>query len=370
MTKVITTKNYRAVIFSLVSFGIAVATSGAATPTEQDKDFLPNIIEKIQPGVVNISSTTVVTQNAFGMEEFLRFWGVPQQQKRSTLGSGFIIDSQGYLLTNNHVVDQAKEVLITLLDNRNFRARVVGKDPKLDVAILQIKDEKGKVPSKITPVGMGDSSKVRIGETVLAIGNPFGLAHTVTKGIISAKHRTIGVGPFDNFLQTDASINPGNSGGPLFDLNGKVIGINTVIYSRVGQSSGLGFAIPINEALAILPDLKKYGRVPRPWLGILGEKITPQLRYYYQLKLAEGVLVYNLVEGGPADQAGIRQGDIITQLLGKSISDVQEVERLLSKKSPGDTIAMQIVRNGKKKRIKIKLKEHPGYRAQLPSGII
>ncbi|MFL5812399.1 MAG: S1C family serine protease, partial [Bdellovibrionia bacterium] len=226
-----------------------------------------------------------------------------------------------------------------------------------------------KVPGNLSPIPMGDSDVVRIAETTFAVGNPFGLQHTVTSGIISAKNRTIGQGPFDDFIQTDASINPGNSGGPLFNSKGEVIGINTVIYSRTGQSGGLGFAIPINEAKRIIPDLQRYGRVPRPWLGILGERMTPQLQQYYQLGAAKGVLIYNLVDSGPADQAGMRQGDIVQSIQGAEISEPYDIERALAKLKPKETASVRVQRGRSHKDINIKLEELPRLE-NLPQGIM
>jgi serine protease Do len=330
---------------------------------------LPDLVDKVLPGVVNVSSTTVMNYTVFGMNDFLNMWGVPQERKQTSLGSGFVIDKDGYILTNNHVVEHASEVMVTLLDKRVFRAKIIGRDPKMDLALLQVRDKDHKVPEHLEPVPLGDSEAVRIAESVFAVGNPFGLAHTVTLGIVSAKHRTIGQGPFDNFLQTDASINPGNSGGPLFNLKGEVIGINTMIYSRVGQSGGVGFAIPVNEAKLLIPDLKRYGRVPRPWLGVLADTVTPQLETYYNLPVSEGVVVYNLVESGPADRAGFRQGDIIVSVDGSSTKEPYDVERALAKKKPADRADFTIRRGAKKIDIHVKLEELPD-REEIPRGII
>jgi len=354
-------------------FTFAPLTQAAPLPTGTD---LPGLVEKILPGVVNISTTTITTTEVFGMDEFLRLWGIPQEHKQTSLGSGFIIDSQGFILTNNHVVEHAtqdaSEVLVTLLDKRQFRAKIIGSDQKMDIALLQIRAKNQLAPSDLTPVPLGDSDHVRIAESVFAVGNPFGLQHTVTLGIISAKNRTIGQGPFDNFLQTDASINPGNSGGPLFNLKGEVVGINTVIFSRTGQSGGLGFAIPINEAKRLIPDLKQYGRVPRPWLGILGERMTPQLERYYDLPPTPGVLVYNLVENGPADRAGLRQGDIIVAVEASSVADNYDVERILAKlkpRPPGGTMRVKVKRGLRTLEFTVKLQELPRL-DDLPKGII
>jgi len=203
----------------------------------------------------------------------------------------------------------------------------------------------------------------------VAVGNPFGLQNTVTRGIISAKNRSIGLGPFDNFLQTDASINPGNSGGPLFNTAGEVIGINSAIHSKTGQNSGLSFAIPVNEAKEVLADLKKYGRVPRPWLGILAERISPQLQTYYNLPTAQGVLVYRLIESGPADTAGFQPGDILVSIDGKTTLESYDVERLLAKHKPLETISIQFFRGSRLQEKKIKLTELPRLN-RLPRGVL
>ncbi|MEK6704443.1 MAG: trypsin-like peptidase domain-containing protein [Bdellovibrionota bacterium] len=340
-------------LFSLESLGAPTAPQG-----------FPDLVEGTLPGVVNISSTTVVNYRVFGMDDFLQFWGIPQERKQTALGSGFIIDKDGFILTNNHVIDQASEVLVTLLDKRQFKAKIIGKDQKTDLALIQLRQA-----DNLKPVTMGDSDKVRIAESVFAVGNPFGLQHTVTLGIISAKHRTIGQGPFDNFLQTDASINPGNSGGPLFNVQGEVVGINTVIFSQTRQSAGLGFAIPINEAKNILSDLKRYGRIPRPWLGVLSERVTPPLAQYYGLKASKGVLIYNLVEDGPALRAGLQRGDIIIAVDGVETNEPNDVERVLAKHRPKESATLKVVRGYRKLDKTVKLEELPRLE-NLPQGII
>lgn len=357
---------------TLISLSVALGFAGAlqkARAAPPPSAQLPDLVEKILPGVVNVSSTSVSNVRAFGMDDFMRYWGIPQERKQTSLGTGFIIDKDGYILTNNHVVAHATEVLVTLLDKRQFRAKIIGKDEKMDVALLQIRNKLKQVPGDLSPVPLGDSEAVRIAESVFAVGNPFGLQHTVTLGIISAKNRTIGQGPFDNFLQTDASINPGNSGGPLFNIRGEVIGINTVIFSKTGQSGGLGFAIPMNEAKGLIPDLKRYGRVPRPWIGVLAERMNPQLQQYYNLPTDTGVLLYSLVEGGPADQAGIQQGDIVTAVDGAPIKEPNEVERALVKRKPTETAVLKIRRGRKTLELKIKLEELPKLE-NLPPGIL
>jgi serine protease Do len=351
---------------------VSLLMAGSAIAAPPPNPTLPDLVEKVLPSVVNVSSTTIRRYQVFGMDDFLNMWGVPQErkEKQTSLGSGFILNKDGYILTNNHVVEHANEVMITLLDKRQFRAKIVGTDEKMDLALLQIRKSKGfGVPDKIQFAQLGDSDKIRIAESVFAVGNPFGLQHTVTVGIISAKHRTIGSGPFDNYLQTDASINPGNSGGPLFDMNGTVVGINTMIYSRVGQSGGVGFAIPINEAKRLIPDLQKYGRVPRPWLGILADRMTPQIQAYFGFTVSEGVLISNLVEDGPADDAGLKQGDVITGLDGVAAKEPYDVERILAKHRPKDSITVKVQRGRKSLDIRVKMEELPPL-DKLPKGII
>lgn len=363
-------RGVRGFVAALIITLMLVSEPPFALATPVPPPNLPDIVEGTLPGVVNISSTVVGPTEIFGMNDFLRFWGIPQERKQTTLGSGFILDSDGYLITNNHVVEQADEVMVTLLDKRQFIARIVGKDPKLDVALLQLRDKDRKAPKDLRPSKTGNSDTVRIAEPVFAVGNPFGLQHTVTMGIISAKNRTIGLGPLDNFLQTDASINPGNSGGPLFNLKGEVIGVNTVIYSRTGQSGGLGFAIPMNEVLRILADLKQYGRVPRPWLGILAERVTPQVAAYYQLPVKQGVLIYNLVEAAPAMRAGVRRGDILVSLQGEKLDDPYDLEKFLFRHKPKEEITIEVQRGAKRMTVRLKLEELPPRIQQLPQGII
>jgi serine protease Do len=361
------------VFFAFILFVLtpwALLPAAQANVPVQNLVNLPDLVERVLPGVVNISTTTVIEQRFGGMEEFMLFWGVPREYKSSSLGSGFILDRDGYVLTNNHVIENATEVVVTLQDKRQFEARIIGKDPRMDLALLKLKSETGAVPARLTPVPFGDSESVRIAEPVFAVGNPFGLSHTVTTGIISAKNRTIGVGPFDNFLQTDASINPGNSGGPLFNFQGEVIGINTVIFSKTGQSGGLGFAIPANEAKGILADLKKYGRVPRPWLGIRAQTVTPQLARAYQLPARDGVVIYALVRGAPALDGGLQNGDIISRVNDTAVKELLEVERELLKLKPKDKVRLTVKRGGRTLTPTIQLEELPRQIDELPQGVL
>jgi serine protease Do len=341
-----------------------------ANVTVQNLVNLPDLVEKVLPGVVNISTTTVIEQRFGGMDDFMNFWGIPSEYKSSSLGTGFLLDKDGYVMTNNHVIEHATEVVVTLQDKRQLEARIVGKDPKMDLALLKLRTDTGSVPPRLIPVPFGDSDTVRIAEPVFAVGNPFGLQHTVTTGIISAKNRTIGVGPFDNFLQTDASINPGNSGGPLFNFKGEVIGINTMIFSKTGQSGGLGFAIPANEAKAILGDLKKYGRVPRPWLGVRIQTVTPQLARVYQLPVREGVVIYGLVRGAPAVESGLKNGDIITQVNGTPVKETLEMERELLRQKPKSAIQLTVQRGPRALKMQVQLEELPRQIDELPQGVL
>jgi len=351
-------------ILSASFFSPAPAHASAILSAE-----LPDLVEKILPGVVNISTTTTQRVTLYGMDDFFNLYGVPKEQQQQSMGSGFIISKDGFVLTNNHVVNGADEIIVTLLNRKSYKAKLIGTDPKIDLALLRIRDKDGNVPGDLSPVPFGDSEKVRIAEPVFAVGNPFGLQHTVTTGIISAKNRTIGLGPLDNFLQTDASINPGNSGGPLFNFKGEVIGINTSIFSKTGQSAGLGFSIPVNEAKDVLDDLKKYGRVPRPWLGLLGQSMNSRIQSYYHLPLSEGILVVNLVEGAPAYRMGLRRGDIITHVDGDAVNENADIERELYKKKPGQTVTIKVRRGGQTIEKKTKLDELPKAN-RLPEGLI
>jgi len=310
-----------------------------------------------------------------GWGDFLQFYGIPEDQPSGSLGTGFIIDSDGSVLTNYHVIEQAAEnraveIVVSLKDKRQYSARIIGKDPKTDIALLQMRDKNGNPPPSLAPAKLGDSDRVRIGEPVVAIGNPFGLDYSVSAGIISSKNRNIGQGPFDNFLQTDAAINPGNSGGPLFNTRGEVIGINSAIFSRSGQFGGIGFAIPINDGKGILANLKKFGRVPRPWLGVVTRQINPTLAYLYNLPADKGLLILNLVSDAPAEKEGLRAGDIITEVSSRKIQDQTEIERELSKLKPFDETLLTIQRANRTLKIKVKLEEFPPQLNRVREGVI
>ena len=321
------------------------------------------IAKKLNPTVVYISSTQVVKgfkdfhapfrdpfRDFFGDDFFDKFFGIPKGDlKQTSLGSGFIIDKEGYILTNNHVVKDAEDILVTLSDDNEYKAKIVGKDEDMDVALLKI-NAKNHLPI----VNLGDSDSLQIGEWVVAIGNPFGLEHTVTAGIVSAKWRTIGRGPYNSFIQTDASINPGNSGGPLFNIQGDVVGINTAI---AAEGQGIGFAIPINMVKDVLEDLKTEGKIRRGWLGLMIQRVTPSLAKSFGLKENKGALVAEVVEEGPADKAGVKSGDVIIRFKGKEIREFSDLSRYAGLTRPGTKVELELIRDGKTMEITVKLGE-------------
>lgn len=328
-----------------------------------------DLAEKLKPCVVNISTTkTVHSQQGrlkmpfggdnpfdryFGGDEFFnRFFGdIPQREfKQKSLGSGFIISHDGYIFTNNHVVEQADKILVKLSDGqKEYEAKIIGKDAKTDIALIKIKPEKS-----LSVAELGDSEKLRVGDWVMAIGNPFGLEQTVTAGIVSAKGRVIGAGPYDNFIQTDASINPGNSGGPLFTLDGKVIGINTAI---IAQGQGIGFAIPINTASNMLPALKTKGEVSRGWLGVSIQDVTEDIAKSLKLKEPKGALIAEVFEGDPAEKAGLRAGDVIIEVNGKDIGNSHELLMVIAGLAVGEKVAIKAIHEGQIKRFRLTIAE-------------
>ena len=284
----------------------------------------------------------------FGEDDFFRrfFENAPERDfKQQSLGSGFIISSDGYIFTNNHVVEKATKIRVKLATGKEYDAEVKGKDPSTDIALIKINPD-----NSLPVVKLGNSDKLRIGDWIFAIGNPYGLEHTVTAGIVSAKGRVIGSGPYDNFIQTDASINPGNSGGPLFNLEGEVIGINTAI---VAQAHGIGFAIPINTAKTILDDLKSKGSVSRGWLGISVQDVTDDIAANMKLKNGKGALVGQVFEGDPADKAGVKTGDIIIEIAGKKIQNTQDLLRIVAALKAGEKATVKLIRDGQEKKIRV-----------------
>ena len=325
------------------------------------------LVDQVKNEVVNISTTTVIKRGPgpsqfgphkqfrdfFGDDFFERFFGqIPKERRQRSLGSGVVIDpKKGYILTNNHVVANAEEINVRLVDGKEYKAEVVGRDPKTDLALIKTKkplDVKSGAP-------LGDSDTVKVGEWVMAIGNPFGLERTVTVGILSAKGRVIGAGPYDDFLQTDAAINPGNSGGPLFNMKGEVIGINTAI---VATGQGIGFAIPINIAKELLPQLEK-GKVIRGWLGVSIQEVTEDIAKSFKLDKAEGALVAEVIEDSPAEKGGLERGDIVIGFDGKDISSPNELQRVVANTLPKKRVKVKVMRDGKTRTLTVKVGAMP-----------
>lgn len=303
-----------------------------------------DVAEAAIPGVVNIRTTAYISGKEAWMDpyQFFLHGGVPRPQSTSSLGTGFLVDNKGHLVTNHHVIEGANVVEILFAKSkRKVRAKLIGSDPKTDLALLQIPPV-----SDTHPLDLGDSDALRVGDLVLAIGNPFGYAHTVTSGIISAKGRVIGTGPYDNFLQTDAPIHPGNSGGPLLDVRGRVIGINTAV-SAEGQ--GIGFAMPINMAKDVIRNLIAYGKVIRPWMGIVGKDILSrdEIESGSEAVGVYGVIIANLVVDGPSHKAGLRIGDLILTFDKQQIHDRNHLQRLLASHKPNEKIGLKIYRRSK-----------------------
>jgi len=338
---------------------------------------LPNfapLIEKLTPVTVNISSSRTVKpgipqfgesppgggsdpfRDFFGDDFFRHFFGGDpnREYRQQGLGSGFIIDSEGYIITNNHVIDGADEIKVKTYSEKEYVAEVIGTDPKTDLALLKITLASGDILQAAT---LGDSDRLKVGEWVIAIGNPFGLQATVTAGIVSAKWRKIGAGPYEDFIQTDASINPGNSGGPLFNLNGEVVGVNTMIYTPSGGNVGIGFAIPINLAGNIVRQLKETGRVVRGWLGVVVQTVTPELAQSFGLEEGRGALVADVEPASPAEKAGLKSGDIIIEFDGKPIREMSELPMLVADTPVGRRLTLTILRDGSRREVKVKVGE-------------
>jgi serine protease Do len=322
-------------------------------------DSFADLAKKSDPAVVNISTTQVVKQphlgpqfrspfeDFFGDEFFDKFFGeTPKREFRTqSLGSGFIVNDEGYIITNNHVIENAEEIIIKLSTGKEYEAEIVGTDPRTDLALIKI-----EVAIDLPLIPLGDSDSLQIGDWVVAIGNPFGLSHTVTAGIVSAKGRVIGMGPYDNFIQTDASINPGNSGGPLLNTKGEVVGINTAI---IASGQGIGFAIPINMAKNIILQLKQEGKVTRGWLGVGIQEVTNELAQSFGLGEKKGALISSVREGDPASKYGIEVGDIIIEFDGEEIGDYKDLPRVVSNTLPGKEVVVKVLRDGKEKSLKV-----------------
>ena len=310
-----------------------------------------DLAEKLMPSVVNISTTTTVTtqSNPFPFqfppgspfEDMFKEFGTPQERKSSALGSGFIIDEKGIVITNNHVIQDAEDIIVRFNDEKEFNAKVIGADPLSDIAVLQLDTKE-----KFKPVKFGNSDKARIGDWVIAIGNPFGFGGTVTSGIISARNRSLGLSRYEDYIQTDASINSGNSGGPLFDMNGDVIGINTAILGRSG-SIGIGFAIPSNSAKIVIDQLIEFGETKRGWLGVRIQDVTKEIAEVENLDKPRGALVASVASNSPSEKAGVKAGDIILEFDGKLIQEMKQLPAIVAKTKVGKKVNVKIWRNKK-----------------------
>ena len=364
-------------LFVLVS-GLTFISVPAQTRGAPDS--FADLAERLLPSVVNISTTQVQKKDEKGGPQVPRFpEGSPFQdffkeffdrqqreapQSRATsLGSGFIISESGYVVTNNHVIAEADEITVTLHDDSKLKAKLIGRDPKTDLALLKVEPE-----SPLPAVPFGDSGATRVGDWVVAIGNPFGLGGTVTAGIVSARQRDINSGPYDDFIQTDASINRGNSGGPMFNLKGEVIGINTAIFSPSGGSVGIGFAIPANLARPIIEQLQKFGKARRGWLGVRIQTVTDEIAQSLGLDEATGALVASLTKDGPAEKHKIKVGDVILKFDNKVVGEMRRLPRIVAETSIGKAVNVEVWRNGKRERLPVTLGEFPEDDAKLAAA--
>ncbi|MHB8883357.1 MAG: DegQ family serine endoprotease [Thermodesulfovibrionales bacterium] len=338
--------------------------------TESSRAF-SEIAGAVSPGVVNISTTKIVRRDAnplfddqfFDLFNPFREFRTPKKWKEQSLGSGVIVSADGFIITNNHVIEHADEIRITLFDKRSFKAKLIGADAKTDIAVVKV--EADNLPT----IQWGDSDKLQVGEFVLAIGNPFGLSHTVTMGIISAVGRAnVGIADYEDFIQTDAAINPGNSGGPLVSIKGELIGINTAIFSRSGGYQGIGFAVPSNMVRLVMEQLEKKGRVTRGWLGVTIQELTPDLSQKFGLKNSKGALVGDIAKGSPAEKAGIKRGDIILELNGKKIKDVGNLRNMVAQSKVGSEVQVLILRGDKEYTFKVLIAELPKEYAETGKG--
>jgi serine protease Do len=357
------------VLVGLVFFlGTSICAEAEAGDVAMVPESFSSLAEMVSPAVVNVRTEKSVqgggrtyrhfNQNPFGNDDrfndfFDKFFGeqLPKDRKERSLGSGFIIDKDGFIVTNNHVVENADKIKVKLKDGKEYTAEIIGKDSSTDLALI-------KVPSgnNLPVIAFGDSSTLKVGQWVVAIGSPFGLEQTVTAGILSAKGRVIGSGPYDNFLQTDASINPGNSGGPLIDMQGKVIGINTAI---IASGQGIGFAIPINMASGIIEQLKSKGEVTRGWLGVVISDINDDVAEYYGVKDKKGAMVMEVIKGDPADLAGIQANDIILEVNDHKVETSRDLTNLVAGIPVGEKVKILVLRNNKKMTFTVDVAKRP-----------
>ena len=333
-------------LFFIFTLSISTNSNSQSVPAS-----FADLAERLMPSVVNISTTTTITtrSNPFPFqfppgspfEDMFREFGVPQERQSSALGSGFIIDEKGIVVTNNHVITDAEDIIVRVNGDKEFKAKVIGADPLSDIAVLQL-----ETTEKFVPVKFGDSDKARIGDWVIAIGNPFGLGGTVTSGIISARNRSIGLSRYEDYIQTDASINSGNSGGPLFDMNGDVIGINTAILGRSG-SIGIGFSIPSNSAKIVIDQLIEFGETKRGWLGVRIQNVTKEIAEVENLDKPRGALVASVAPNSPSEKAGVKAGDIILEFNGEKIQEMKELPIIVARTEVGKKVKVKIWRNKK-----------------------
>ena len=361
--------NNRTFIFMvmIMTFILGLGVSNNSLAKNSVPDSFAELAARQGSAAVNISTTKTVKttkrlpqfqgremRDFFGDEFFKHFFGGDPEDtmKQRSLGSGFIVSDDGYILTNNHVVADADEIQVTFSENEKYEAKIIGRDEKTDIALIKI-----EVDKKITAAKLGDSDKLRVGDWVVAIGNPFGLGNTVTAGIVSAKGRIIGAGPYDNFIQTDASINPGNSGGPLFNLDGEVVGINTAIVAPGGGNVGIGFAIPINMAKSVMSQLKDKGKVVRGWLGVTIQTVTPEIKEKFDLEVTEGALIAEVTKNSPAEKGGLQRGDVITVFDGKKVKEMKFLPSIVAETPVGKKAEVAIVRKGENKKLTIQVGE-------------
>ena len=339
-------KKIKIIFFTLIfTLSFSIQSNSKTVPAS-----FVDLAERLMPSVVNISSTQTVVTNTnpslpfqfppgSPLEDMFKEFGTPQERQSAALGSGFIIDESGIVVTNNHVIQGAEDIIVRVKGDEEFKAKVLGADPLMDIAVLQLETDE-----KFIPVSFGDSDKARIGDWVIAIGNPFGLGGTVTSGIISARNRSIGLSRYEDFIQTDASINSGNSGGPLFDLEGNVIGINTAILGRNG-SIGIGFSIPSNSAKTVISQLIEFGETKRGWLGVRIQYVTQEIAEAEELDEPRGALVVSVAENSPSDKAGIKDGDIILEFNGEKIKQMKELPAIVAKTEVGKNVKVKVWRN-------------------------
>ena len=346
---------FKKLLITLILINFTSQVSGKDAPAS-----FADLAERLMPSVVNISTTTTIITNSnpfpgfkfppgSPFEDMFKEFGEPKKRKSYALGSGFIIDEKGIIITNNHVIKDAEDIVVTVNGKKEYKAKVIGKDPLSDIAVLQIESK-----DKFSPVKFGNSDKARIGDWVIAIGNPFGLGGTVTAGIISARNRSIGLSRYEDYIQTDASINSGNSGGPLFDLNGDVIGINTAILGQSG-SIGIGFSIPSNSAKKVIKQLIEFGETKRGWLGVRIQVVTKEIADVEKLGEPRGALVASVADNSPSAKGGIRAGDIIIEFNGSKIKEMKELPKIVAQTEVGSTVEVKVWRNKKEIIKKIKL---------------